>query len=117
MYYCLENELEQAIVEEDIMSFRKQLEAFRPMYLNHTLPFYLIESYRENDLEKDEKEVFEKMRQLSPDLDSLVLLSNDVDNALEEEDVVSLRSILSKIVKPATASIRKLKYNGSTVKN
>ncbi|MDC1107295.1 hypothetical protein OAT16_11345 [Prolixibacteraceae bacterium] len=108
MNYRLENEVDSAIAEFDIMHLRDQLEIISKLYLDHEVPFHLIEGYRENGLDEEERKSINIMKNLSSDLNSLFELSDEVDNAIEEYDIMSFRELLSKLTKQENNLLRNI---------
>ncbi|MFC2096619.1 hypothetical protein ACFLQ3_02860 [Bacteroidota bacterium] len=60
--------------------------------------FDLIEQYLMNDMSVREQEEFEELLRNDPDLMKEFVLRKDINDAIQEEDVISLRSNLYEIV-------------------
>ncbi|QZT38600.1 hypothetical protein K5X82_06820 [Halosquirtibacter xylanolyticus] len=99
MNYRLENEVDCAITELDVMNLRDQLESISKLYLNQEVPFHLIEGYREDGIDEEERKSIELMKNLNSDIQSLLSLSEDIDDGVSEYDIISFRETLSRLTK------------------
>ncbi|QZE13256.1 hypothetical protein K4L44_11740 [Halosquirtibacter laminarini] len=113
MDHYLDSEIDLAISEEDILSMRNALIRISSIYLNnHEVPFNLVERFLEDDLEGDERRHIDKLQLFTDEFNNLVILSQEIDNAISELKIMELRNILpliSKVHKPLVVSVLKSK--------
>jgi len=95
----LHKEVDSALMETDIINLRASLDQIQGTEQSDSGRVEKIEQYLQGELEEEELSVFEAELSANHALASEVAMYNEVDLALEEKDVMELRSGLQSISK------------------
>jgi hypothetical protein len=99
----LSREIDQAGAEFDIMDLRATLQEIQKSEMHAAYPMEQMEAYIHHELSDQEMASFETELTSNQDLIAEINLIKDIDKALAENDVMSLRSKLSRIAADAAS--------------
>jgi len=71
--------------------------------------YRLIEKYLLGELSEDEQEAFDKLRLSNPEIEAEYILRKDVNDAIQESDIMSLRLALNEIINTKKQKTRLIK--------
>jgi hypothetical protein len=97
----LYRDIDQAIVEDDIMQLRSELGLIFKTESSHSRTLEEIEDYLSGEMDESSLPSFEEDLTNNHKLSSEVKLSNEINEALGENDVMKLRAALAAIGKDA----------------
>lgn len=92
-------EVETALMETDIMDLRASLDKIQGIEHSSMLQSEEIDRYLEQELNAEELSLFEEELSTNPVLAAEVAMYREVDRALEEKEIMTLRSTLKTIGK------------------
>ena len=91
------SEINEAIAEKDIIQLRSNLSRICENESSHTRSIEEIEDYLTNELEDSSREAFEDEMLVNTDLIQDVKIYREINEAIGEKDIMTLRKNLSKI--------------------
>lgn len=100
------DEIHQAVKEKDIINLRANLNSIANSISVHDHSFSDIEGYISGDLDEDLSLIIAEEALVNDDLAEEINLFRDIDSAIGEEDVMSLRASMKQIMGTETSHTR-----------
>ncbi len=98
----------EAMKEGDVMDLRNKLSQIQKTVSSHQYGVSDIEAYLEGEMDLDTMEHFEEELAVNPELKNDLSLNVELEEAISEEDVISLRELLRKVSRQQNNSAREL---------
>ena len=100
--------LEEAMKEGDVMDLRHKLSQIAKSVSSHPYALPDIEAYLDGEMESDDVELFEEELAFNADLRSDIDLHLELEEAIGEQDILSLRDMLHSVNKYHNSHARDL---------